>query len=152
MLNFYLQLLLILGAATVLAGWCGWGVARLALPAALQPYRALLAPLLGFALAMVVGYWFVWTISGLVPAVLILLLGTGALNMLAWRRSGPPRLGALREHLPILLIALATLLVGIAPLLHYGRPGCARWECWPCMCCSARRSACDAGRRCWAQR
>ena len=37
-LNFYLQLLLILGSATALAGWCGWGLARLALPNALQPY------------------------------------------------------------------------------------------------------------------
>ncbi|HEU5104053.1 MAG TPA: hypothetical protein VFU22_33785 [Roseiflexaceae bacterium] len=122
MLNFYLQLLLILGGATALAGWCGWGMARLALPAALHPYRALLTPLLGYALAIVVGYWFVWSISGLGPAVVALLLATGALNVLAWRMTGPPRLGTLREHLPILLIAFATLLVSIAPLLHYGHP------------------------------
>jgi hypothetical protein len=121
-LTFYLQLLLILGAATALAGWCGWGIARLALPDALQPYRALLTPLLGYALAIVVGYWFVWTVSGLVPALLVLLLATSALNILAWRRTSPPQIGAAREHLPILLIAFATLLVGIAPLLHYGHP------------------------------
>ncbi len=122
MLYFYLQLLLILAAATALACWCGWGIARLALPDALQPYCALLTPLLGYALVIVVGYWFVWTVSGLVPALLVLLLATGALNMLAWRRTGPPQLGAAREHLPILLIAFATLLVSIAPLLHYGHP------------------------------
>src|SRR5215212_10954214 len=80
MLTFYLQLLLILGGATALASWCGWGIARLALPDALQPYRALLTPLLGYALVIVVGYWFVWTISGLTPALLVLLLATGALN------------------------------------------------------------------------
>jgi len=121
-LIFYLQLLLILGAATVLAGWCGWGIARLALPDALQPYRMLLTPLLGYALVIVVGYWFVWTISGLAPALLVLLLATGALNILAWRRIGPPQIGAAREHVPILLIAFVTLLVSIAPLLHYGHP------------------------------
>src|SRR5215217_2898434 len=87
MLTFDLQLLLILGAATALACWCGWGIARLALPDALQPYRILLTPLLGYALTMVVGYWFVWTVSGLAPAVLVLLLVTGALNGLAWHRA-----------------------------------------------------------------
>src|SRR5215210_4533045 len=100
MLIFYLQLLLILGAATVLACWCGWGIARLALPDALQPYRILLTPLLGYALVMVVGYWFVWTVSGLTPALLVLLLVTGALNVLAWHRAGPPQIGRLRTHLP----------------------------------------------------
>jgi hypothetical protein len=121
-MTFYLQLLVTLAAATALAGWCGWGLARLALPAALQSYRALLTPLLGYALAIVVGYWFVWTVSGLVPALAVLLLAATALNVLAWRRGGPPRLGARREHLPILLIAFVTLLVSIAPLLHYGHP------------------------------
>src|SRR5215213_4231757 len=90
MLTFYLQLILILGGATALASWCGWGIARLALPDTLQPYRALLTPLLGYALTMVVGYWFVWTVSGLAPALLVLLLATGALNMLAWHRASPP--------------------------------------------------------------
>ena len=98
-------------------GHCAAGAAR-----SLRPYRALLTPLLGYALVIVVGYWFVWTISGLAPALLVLLLATGALNVLAWRRAGPPQLGAAREHLPILLIVFATLLVGIAPLLHYGHP------------------------------
>src|SRR6187455_511920 len=104
MLAFYIQLLLIFGAATALACWCGWGIARLALPDSLQPYRTLLTPLLGYALTIVVGYWFVWTVSGLAPALLLLLLATGALNVIAWRRFGPPQLGALRAHLPILLI------------------------------------------------
>jgi hypothetical protein len=122
MLTFYLQLVLILGGATALASWCGWGIARLALPDTLQPYCALLTPLIGYALVIVVGYWFVWTISGLAPALLVLLLATGALNVLAWRRAGRLHFGAARAHLPILLIAFATLLVSIAPLLNYGHP------------------------------
>src|SRR5258706_6912448 len=128
---FYLQLLFILIVATALAGWCGWGLARLALPAALRPYSGLLTPLLGYALAIVVGYWFVWTISGLLPALIVLLATTGALNALAWRRGGPPRLGSvLRAEWPLLLLLLATLLVGVAPLLHYGHPGIisAGWD------------------------
>src|SRR6266545_8342471 len=98
-LAFYFQLLVILGAATVFAYWAGWGLARLALPEPLQPYRGLLAPLLGYALVIVVGYWFVRTVSGLPLALAVLLPMTGALNVVAWRRGGPPRLAAtLREH------------------------------------------------------
>src|SRR5689334_3237812 len=120
-LSLYLQLMLILGGATALACWCGWGLARLALPAALRPYRGLLTPLLGYALVLVAGYWFVWTVSGLPVALVALLVASGALNLLAWRRGGSPRLsGAAREHLPLLALLLVTLLVGIAPLLHYG--------------------------------
>src|SRR5262245_55160025 len=119
-MGIYLQLLLILAATTLLACWCGWGLARLTLPVALQPYRSLLAPLLGYSLAIVVGYWFVWTVSGLPLALAVLLAATSVLNVLAWRRGGPPRLSAMREHLPILALLVLTLLVGIAPLLHYG--------------------------------
>lgn len=90
-LAFYLQLLVILGAATALACWAGWGLARLALPDALQPYGGLLAPLLGYSIVIVVGYWFVRTVSGLPLALVVLLPITGALNLLAWRRGGPPR-------------------------------------------------------------
>jgi hypothetical protein len=122
-LAFYLQLLLILGAATALACWCGWGLAQLTLSEALWPYRGLLTPLLGFALAIVTGYWFVRTVSGLPLALAALLTTTGGLNILAWRRNGPPRLiSGVRQHLPLLLLLIATLLVGIAPLLHYGHP------------------------------
>jgi hypothetical protein len=130
-LMFYFQLTAILAAASALAAWAGWGLARLALPVALAPYRALLAPLLGYCLVIVAGYWFVRTISGIPLALAVLLPATGALNILAWRRGGPPRpLVALREHWPALLLTLATLLVGIAPLLHYGHPGVigAGWD------------------------
>jgi hypothetical protein len=129
-MNFYLQLLLILFAATALACWCGWGLARLALPVALQPYRGLLTPLIGYSLAIVVGYWFVWTVSGLPLALAVLLPATGALNLVAWRRSGPPQFRVGPEHLPLLALLLLTLLVGIAPLLRYGHPAVigAGWD------------------------
>jgi hypothetical protein len=129
-MGFYLQLLLILAAATALACWCGWGLARLALPVALRPYCGLLTPLLGYSLAIVVGYWFVWTVSGLPLALAVLLAATGALNLAAWRLGGPPHAGAVREHWPLLALLLVTLLVGIAPLLHYGHPAVigAGWD------------------------
>ena len=130
-MGFYLQLMMILVAATALAGWCGWGLARLTLPVALHPYRGLLAPLLGYSLAIAVGYWFVWTISGLVPALAVLLLASGALNTLAWRRTGPPHpLWFVRAHGPLLALLFVTLLVGILPLLHYGHPAVigAGWD------------------------
>jgi hypothetical protein len=130
-MSFYLHIVLILAAATALAGWCGWGLARLALPPALHPYRGLLAPLLGYALAIVVGYWFVWTISGLAPALAVLLLATGALDALAWRRGGPPRpLQFVRAHWPLLALLIVTLLIGILPLLHFGHPAVigAGWD------------------------
>ncbi len=130
-LTFYLQLIVILGAATALACWAGWGLTRLALPESLQAYRGLLAPLLGYAVVIVVGYWFVRTVSGLPLALAVLLPISGALNFIAWRRGGPPHVGAtIREHLPLLLLLLATLIVGIAPLLHYGHPAVigAGWD------------------------
>src|SRR4051812_13085187 len=80
---------------------------------------------------MVTGYWFVRTVSGLPPALVALLAITGALNVIAWRRDGPPRvLATLRGELPLFLLLLVTLLVGIAPLLHYGHPAVigAGWD------------------------
>lgn len=128
---YFLQLLAILACATALACWCGWALARLALPEALAPYRALLAAPLGYALALVVGYWGVRTVFGLWLVLPALLLGAGALNLLAWRRGGRPRpLAAAREHAALLVLLLATLLVGLAPLLSYGHPAVidAGWD------------------------
>lgn len=128
---YFLQLLAILAGASALACWCGWALARLALPEALAPYRALLAPLLGYALALVAGYWGVRTSFGLWLVLPALLLATGALNVLAWRRGGPPRLlAAAREHAALLVLLLATLLAGVSPLLSYGHPAVigAGWD------------------------
>jgi len=129
--TYYLQLLLILGVATALAWWCGWGIARLAMLRSLQPYRGLLAPLLGYALVVVVGYWGVRTVLG-IPAVLVgVLSSTTALNLLAWRKADQPRLGSdLRARVPLFFLLLVTLLVGLAPLLQYGHPAVigAGWD------------------------
>ena len=110
---FYLHLILLLSGATVLAAWCGWGLARLTLPPALQPYRGPLAPLLGYAVAIITGYWSVWTIFGLQQALPALVIGAGALNLLAWRRIGPPRLSLRPASIAPALLLLGTLLVGV---------------------------------------
>lgn len=128
---YYLQLVLILGVATALAWWCGWGIAQLATPRSLQPYRGLLAPLLGYGLVVVAGYWGVCTVLG-IPAVLVgVLLATTVLNLHAWRRADQPRLaGDAPTRVPLLLLLLITLLVGLAPLLQYGHPAIigAGWD------------------------
>ena len=129
--SYYLQLLLIVSVATALAWWCGWGIARLAMPRALQPYRGLLAPLLGYALVVVTGYWGVRTVLG-IPAVLVgLLLATTGINVLTWRKVGQqPGGGDSRTLVPLFLLLLITLLVGLAPLLQYGHPAIigAGWD------------------------
>jgi hypothetical protein len=114
------QLVLICVAATVLASWLGWGLARLSLPRALAEYSGLLAPLLGYALAIVLGFWFVWTATSLLVPLLLGIVLAGLLNLLAWRRTGPPRLIALLREWPILLLSAITVLLGVLPLLHYG--------------------------------
>src|SRR5687768_11494218 len=83
---YYLELLLILGVATALAWWCGWGIARLATPPSLREYRGPLAPLLGYALVVVTGYWAVSSVLGLRPFLALLLPITGTINLLAWQR------------------------------------------------------------------
>jgi hypothetical protein len=127
---FVFQLVWLLAAATLLAGWCGWGMARLALPAALRPYSGLLAPALGYALVVLLGYWGVRTISGLGPLLVVAIVLGGCLNVIAWRRTGPLQVRLAVEHTPLLALLLATLIVGVAPLLHYGHPAIigAGWD------------------------
>ncbi len=108
--------------ATALAAWCGWGIARLALPESLQRWVGLLAPLLGYCLVLVVGYWIVRDWVGLWGVLLVVLLLGGIFNLLAWQRTGPPRIQPRREQLPVLILLVVTLLVGVAPLISYGYP------------------------------
>lgn len=118
---FAVTVLLIVGVATLLSLWCGWGLARLALPPALMPFRAMLTPLIGTALVMFLGYLAVWTIFSVAQALPIILVLCGLLNLFAWRRTGPPRfLSNLREHAALALVLLVTLLMSLAPLLNYG--------------------------------
>lgn len=120
-MNDMLQMGLTLLVASALALWSGWGLARMALPAALQPWRAVFAPLLGYALTILVGYWVVRLVSGLGLALGVLLTIGGVLNWLAWRRYGPPNfLAVLQHHWPALLVALVGVAIGVAPLFNYG--------------------------------
>lgn len=121
LMNEILYVGLTLFVASALALWNGWGLARLLLPATLQPWRALLAPLLGYALTILVGYWVVRLVGGLGLALGLLLPLGGLLNGIAWRRYGPPNLAAaLRMHWPALLAALIGVAIGVAPLFSYG--------------------------------
>jgi hypothetical protein len=119
--TFVIELLSTLTVASALALWNGWGITRLLLPATLQPWRAILAPLIGYALTVLTGYWVVRFFSGLGLALGLLLPICGVLNWLAWRRLGPPRiLTALHQHWTALLIGFVGIAIGIAPLLSYG--------------------------------
>src|SRR5687767_1272011 len=114
--------MLVAGMATALAAWCGWGIARLTLPEPLQRWVGLLAPLLGYCLVLVVGYWIVRDWAGLWVVLLVVLPLAGLFNLLAWRRTGTPRMRPKREQLPIIALLAVTLLVGVAPLISYGYP------------------------------
>ncbi len=118
-----LHILLVVGVSTLLALWCGWGLARLTLPASLKPWSGLLALLLGYALVLVVGYWAVRDWVGIPVVLMVLLPATGLLNALAWVRTGPPLFpNQPLAHAPLAALLAITLLVGIAPLISYGHP------------------------------
>jgi hypothetical protein len=125
MLSLHIAFVLVL--ATTLAWWCGWGLARLTLPSALLPFRRLLAPLIGYAVVVVAGYWSVRTVIGLNVALPILLLVCTMLNILAWRRTGAPFTRRLpgqvtqREGVSLFLLVLMTIGVGVAPLIRYNQ-------------------------------
>jgi hypothetical protein len=116
--------------ATLLATWCGWGLARLALPAALRPHQRTLTPLIGVAVLMVALYLAVssaWGVAAALPAV---LLAAGGANALAWRQRGPPRWRALRPDGLLWLVLVLTYVVGVWPLLTAGHSGIigAGWD------------------------
>src|SRR5687768_9747126 len=118
MLPVVLHILLVAGVATLLSIWCGWWMSRLLLPPAMMPWGGLLAPLMGYALLLVVGYWCVRDWVGLPVVLAILLPATGILNALAWRRTGPPRLPTRPlRHIPFALLLIVTFSVGVAPLV-----------------------------------
>ncbi len=119
---------LVVVVATALAWWCGWGFARLMLPTTLLPFRRLLAPLVGYAMMVVAGYWSVRTVVGLNSALPVLLIFCTMVNILAWRRTGSPWSCRLpvqmtrSEGVALFLLILATIGVGVFPLIHYNQP------------------------------
>jgi hypothetical protein len=120
-LLLFTQLVLISICALSLCIYTGWGAARLALPDALRPHGALFAPLIGYAITIWLGYLGVSSVLNLRWSLALLLAIATALNLLAWRHSGPPRpLAAAREQAAPLALFAVTFLIGILPLLHYG--------------------------------
>ncbi|MGB9736701.1 hypothetical protein [Chloroflexus sp.] len=121
MITLAFELVLVLLVASLLAFWNGWGLARLLLPAVVSPWRALLTPILGYVLTILVGYWVVRFIGGLGWALGLIALLSGWFNWLAWRRYGPPQIiTAIRHHWPGLVVAGIAVAFGVAPLLSYG--------------------------------
>lgn len=121
MLLFELAAVII--AATVLCLYTGWGVARLALPASLAPFRAPLVPLIGYAVFGWSSYMLTSLALNLRDALIVIGLGATLLNGLAWRVSGPPRLLAwLRIRPEGAALPLLALLTGLVPLIWYGYP------------------------------
>ncbi len=114
------QLTILLSAALTFCTYIGWGLARLALPPTLAEYRALLVPLVGYATAVWFGYLAVHSFFNLRIALLLLFVLASGLNVLAWRRTGPPQIAWFRAELGVILVVALALLAGIWPLLAYG--------------------------------
>ncbi|HEX9370953.1 MAG TPA: hypothetical protein VF897_08100, partial [Roseiflexaceae bacterium] len=115
------QITLIVICALALCFYVGWGATALGLPAPLRPFATPLTPLIGYALAIWLGYMGVSTALDLRWSLATLLALATALNLAAWWRGARPRLAVLRrENLPIVALFLVTLLAGVLPLLRYG--------------------------------
>ncbi|MBM4414523.1 MAG: hypothetical protein FJ040_13890, partial [Chloroflexi bacterium] len=116
--------------ATVLSIWCGWGIARIALPPSLHSHARSLTPLIGLAVLMVLLYLAVSSVFGVASALPVVLTLTGTLNVVAWRRTGTPNWRTLRPHWRLLALLVATYVVGIWPLVRYGHIGIigAGWD------------------------
>lgn len=118
-----IELTIIVAAAALLCIYVGWGVARLALPRALAPFRAPLTPLIGYATVLWIGFMLVSLALNLRWTLVVILAGATAFNVLAWRAEGRPRpLAWLRAQPEALAPPLLALLTGILPLLSYGYP------------------------------
>jgi hypothetical protein len=121
------QISLIVACALGLCIYTGWGAAALGLPRQLQPFAAPLAPLVGYAIAIWLGYMGVSTAFDLRWSLALLLVAATGLNLAAWRRGARPgfarllaRRSSLTSQLGLAALFVATLMVGVLPLLHYG--------------------------------
>ena len=96
------------------------------LPVSLRPWAGLLAPCIGYAFLLVFSYIIVRNLAGIPVVLLVIIPLAGILNVIALRRTGPPRIRwPLRhylERLPLLALLFVTMLVGSAPLVSYGYP------------------------------
>ncbi len=105
----------------IFLAYLGYGVVRLLLPRDWRSAEGLLAPLVGYVLLLLVGYYAVRTVLNLFGALIVVLVLATLLNGLAlWRRWGARPLLTVRQHGPAWLIALAAFVLAILPLLAYG--------------------------------
>ncbi len=118
---FVLSLLLLVLASLAFSTYLGYGLVKLLLPADRRDDEGLLAPLLGYALLLLIGYYGITTILNL-QQVLFVALGMGTLlNALALWRCRDRRLHLdLHEHGWAVLLAGLSFLLSILPLLNYG--------------------------------
>ncbi|MCS6840636.1 MAG: hypothetical protein NZ701_07640, partial [Roseiflexus sp.] len=86
------ELSLVLIVAAALCCYVGWGVARLALPSSLTPFRAPLTLLIGYAVLLWSGFMLASLALNLRWTLVVALIGATVLNALAWRSEGPPQL------------------------------------------------------------
>jgi hypothetical protein len=121
------QITLIVGCALALCVYVGWGAAALGLPEPLRRFAAPLTPLVGYALTIWFGYISLSSGLNLRSSLALLLLLATFLNMTALRRGARLHLGRTftqlltsKTQLGLLALLLATLAVGVLPLLHYG--------------------------------
>src|SRR5262245_65436279 len=84
------QVALTIGCALALCIYVGWGATWLGLPKPLRQLGPLFAPLVGYAIALWVGYMGVSTALNLRWSLAVLLLLATGLHILAWRRRWHP--------------------------------------------------------------
>src|SRR5262245_31509985 len=92
------QILLVAVCALALCAYAGWGACVLGLPASLRPFGGLLAPLVGYALVIWIGYLGVSTFLDLRWSLALLLAIATALNFIAWRRGARPQVAGWRSQ------------------------------------------------------
>ncbi len=118
-----LSLLLFALVSTAFLAYLGYGLVKLLLPADWRPVEGLLAPLVGYALVLPVGYYAVHTVLNLVGALVAVAALATILNALAlWRRRGEGLRLELREHGGAWAIGLLAFLLAVLPLISYGYP------------------------------
>jgi hypothetical protein len=116
-----LSLLLFAIASTAFLTLLGYGPVKLLLPSGWRSDEGLLAPLVGYVLLLLLGYYGVRTALNL-AGVLILasLVGAVLIALALWLRRGERLELNLREHGWVWLLALLAFLVAVLPLVSYG--------------------------------
>lgn len=120
-MSIALSLLLFAFISTLYLTLLGYGPVKLLLPPDWRAAEGLVAPLAGYVLLLLLGYYGLRTGLDLV-GVLVVALVVGALlaGLVLWRRQGERLSLNLGELGPVWLIALLAYLIAVLPLVHYG--------------------------------